>query len=268
MIVGTSRCGNRSRVGALTSVARMPAMTRGPLPPRVYWTRRLLLLATAFALVFGFAHWLGSGSDGSSPKAVQADQPTSTRTHQGGKHGTGPSRSRHHGTPVTPHHERTSAPPSPTGPCDDSDVSVVPTVPDPVAGSDVKIKLDLHTLVSPACTWSVSPDTVTLKITSGSDLIWTSQQCPQAIPAQDVVLRRDATRIVTLAWNARRSDTGCPRTTEWALPGYYHLAAAALAGEPHDVQFRLGAPTAPEVTQTVTAHPHDHKHKKKHRVAD
>ena len=73
MIVGTARCGNHDRVGPLTSVARMPAMTRGPLPSRVYWTRRLLLLASAFALVFGFAHWLGSGSDGSGGTAVQAE---------------------------------------------------------------------------------------------------------------------------------------------------------------------------------------------------
>src|SRR5437764_9106183 len=52
---------------AMTGVAR----PRGPLPARVYWTRRLLLVAVAFALVFGLAHLLGgstSGGNGSAPR--------------------------------------------------------------------------------------------------------------------------------------------------------------------------------------------------------
>jgi hypothetical protein len=61
---------------------------------------------------------------------------------------------------------------------------------------------------------------------------------------------------VKLTWNARRSEPGCPRQTQWALPGTYHLHVAALAGHPQDATFLLDAPAPAQVTRT--AHPHDH----------
>jgi hypothetical protein len=61
----------------MTTVTR----PRGPLPPRVYWTRRLLVVAVAFALVFGIARLLGSdGSGGPTAQPVGADASTSAPT--------------------------------------------------------------------------------------------------------------------------------------------------------------------------------------------
>ncbi len=50
-----TRCRYRIERIRKVTVTDMSAVTRprGPLPPRVYWTRRLVLLAVAFALVFG-----------------------------------------------------------------------------------------------------------------------------------------------------------------------------------------------------------------------
>ena len=121
---------------------------------------------------------------------------------------------------------------------------ITPTVPDPVAGRDVMIVLNLQTGVTEACTWQVSADTVTMKITSGPDDIWSSRECPKAIPTQDVVVRRAMATQVPVMWNSRRSDEYCSDRTAWALPGFYHVAAAALSGEPTDVQFELTAPLA------------------------
>lgn len=50
----------------------MPAMTRGPLPPRVYWVRRVMILGTALLLVFGIARLLVGGSDASSGEEAAA----------------------------------------------------------------------------------------------------------------------------------------------------------------------------------------------------
>ena len=67
------RSGTVNRGRALVSVAPMPSLTRGPLPARVYWRRRMLLLALATLLVVGIARLLGSGSDASSdPEARPA----------------------------------------------------------------------------------------------------------------------------------------------------------------------------------------------------
>ncbi|HEX5862149.1 MAG TPA: hypothetical protein VFY58_09925, partial [Nocardioides sp.] len=51
----------------------------------------------------------------------------------------------------------------------------------------------------------------------------------------------------------------CSELTSWALPGWYHVAAAALAGEPSDVQFELERPEREEITKTVRPKPEDKK---------
>ena len=131
----------------------------------------------------------------------------------------------------------------PDGPCSDRDITVSPEVKDAVAGRDVTIRLHLRTLESEACTWKVSPRTLTLKITSGHDDIWSTRQCPRAVPTQEVVVRRDTSTSLDVTWHdAKRSDDSCSPRTEWALPGYYHVEVAALAGEPADEQFELKAP--------------------------
>lgn len=233
----------------------MSGLTRGPLSPRVYWTRRVMVLGTAVLLVFGIARVLGAGSDASSePEAgAQARQvaaaptttlalpdPASAPTATTGK--------RDRGKQVAPLA-------MPEGPCDDEDVAVTPTVDHPVAGRDVRIVLELRTILSDACTWEVSPESLTLKITSGQDEIWTSRHCPRALPRQEVTLRRAQSTRVAVTWDARRSDEECSRLTPWALPGWYHVAAAALAGEPSDLQFHLERPEGEHITKTVEPKP-------------
>jgi hypothetical protein len=132
----------------------------------------------------------------------------------------------------------------PDGPCADSDILITPAVEQAVAGRPVAVTLQLRTATAEACTWRVSANHVTMKITSGADEIWTSRQCPGAVPVQDVVVRRDVTTFVDVPWKARRSDAGCPIPTPWALPGTYHVHAAALGGEPAEASFQLERPTA------------------------
>ena len=43
--------------------------------------------------------------------------------------------------------------------------------------------------------------------------------------------------------------------TDWAMPGWYHVEAAALGGEPSDVQFQLTAPEREVVTKTIPVKP-------------
>jgi hypothetical protein len=227
----------------------------------VYWRRRLAVLAFALLLVVAIGKVLSWSSDGSSDddgaRQVASDatsDPTDSTTPSAQESKSGkPGKGKHTRTPsatVTP----TPVPPplpEPTGPCPDNDVLITPTVPEPVAGRDVMFVLNLQTGVTEACTWQVSADTVTMKITSGPDDIWSSRECPKVIPTQDVVVRRSVATQVPVVWSSRRSDEYCSDRTAWALPGFYHVAAAALSGEPTDVQFELVAPVAETVTQTA-----------------
>jgi hypothetical protein len=232
--------------------------------------RRLMVLGIATLLVVGIAKLLGGSSDGSSGDDA-ARTVAVTSSHTAGTVPSGPatyrpssdtsSHGKHHGKqaddPVTPMA-------MPSGPCAASDVAITPSVPSPVAGRDISLVLDISSLNTPACTWTLSGRTLALKITSGNDLIWTTTECARAIPQQDLVLRQAEPTRVRLTWDARRSEPGCPVRTAWALPGTYHLHVAALAGQPQDVAFLLTTPSPAEVTKT--AHPHHGHHGKKKTV--
>lgn len=236
----------------------MPGMTRGPLPPRVYWVRRLMVLGTAVLLVVAIARVLGNGSDASSgddQAQLSADTSTPTSSTTAADPSTGATAS---GKPHVRKHPTKTPKPSPTlaapeGDCLSTDVAVTPKVTNAVAGRDVMVVLQLRTLESEACTWRTGPDELTVNITSGKDAIWSSRQCPAAIPVRDVVVRKALTTNVGVVWHeAKRSGEDCTRLTDWAMPGWYHVTAAAVGGEPSDLQFELVAPAAATITRTAT----------------
>ena len=230
----------------------MTSLTRGPLPASVYWRRRLVVFGAPLALVVVLAQVLGGSSDGSSDEpgaaAVVAADPTGSDATEPAATEATPKQSR------KPKARKSREPvlAEPEGRCNGSDIVVTPAVEQAVAGQDVTIRLALRTLESPACLWRVSAQNLTLKITSGPDFVWSSQQCRRAVPAREVVVRNNADTPVEVVWaDAKRSDDECSQFTEWALPGWYHVSAAALAGEPSDVQFELETPAAPQVTKTA-----------------
>ncbi len=247
---------------------------RGPLPARVYWTRRLVLLVLVLGLVFGVAHLIGGGGGSGSPSAQPVDAPvgTSTTHPTSTPHATPTEHARPKKTKSKKHRgakqakaTKTATPLAvPTGPCRPRDVRVDPKVVGTAhAGTPVTFRLRLTTLESPACNWTVSPGSLVVKLTSGSDRIWSTQDCKGAIHKQQVVVRKDHRTKVQVTWHGQRSDGACSRTTAWAQPGYYHVAAAALGAEPTDVQFKLHKPATVTITPSPTVKP-----AKKHRHSD
>ena len=148
-------------------------------------------------------------------------------------------------------------------------MKVTPIVDQAFAYQETTIGLELTTLESPACTWDVSEESVVLRITSGSDAIWTTQDCREAVPEDSVVVRKDHPAEVEVGWSGLRSDEGCTRTTPWAEPGYYHATAAALGGDPTDVQFQLEEPEPePEPDKRKTDKSRDRSETKREDRAD
>lgn len=240
----------------MTSATR----SRRPLPRRVYWFRRTLVLVVASAMVFAVGQLLAGqpGEDGdpsarpaSSAGSTGSSTGSSTFPTDGATSDTAPSR-RPTNKAGKPRRVRTPLA-MPTGPCRDSDVRVVPTLGGPAyAGADVVLTLKLTTFASPACNWEVSNGSVAVKLTSGSDRIWSSQECRSAVPTVPVVLRTSKAAYVDVTWPARRSDSDCSRLTNWAMPGWYHVSAAALGSEPVTEQFELRARTPETITPSPT----------------
>jgi hypothetical protein len=227
------------------------------LPARVYWFRRMLVLLTAFALVFAIGRLLnGSGSGSDAPPAsaeVAAAKPSTTPTL--GVAGPQPLATATTGTGGAPAPTATGNPAVlavPSGPCAIDEITVTPSVPQAIAAGRVDLVLQL-TGIKPACTFAVSSRSLAAKITSGKDRIWSTQDCPAAIKPATVVVRSAEPTDVVVPWSGRRSDEDCSRTTSWALPGYYHLVASVIGSEPGDTQFKLRL--APRQVITKTAKP-------------
>jgi hypothetical protein len=215
----------------------------------------VLLLVVALGLVFGIAHLLGSGGGGSGPAARQVGATASAA----GSAPTAVVGARPTGLPgaVATKAGKARQTPTPTplavptGPCANSDIVVTPSVRGQAyAGRPVRFAITLTTRTSPACTWDVTAGSLAVRLTSGSDRIWSTQDCVGAVPRQSVVVRRDHPVAVTVGWNGQRSDAECTRYTPWAEPGYYHVVAAAFGAEPTDVQFVLLPPPRPTITAT------------------
>jgi hypothetical protein len=231
---------------------------RGPLPARVYWIRRLIVIGVPLLLVLVLARVLGGSSDAKDANdgtARQAGATVETSPVPTAGPTVDPAATGKKGKKGRRNQETTPPEPvlaEPTGPCADSDIVATPAITSAAGGADVPITINLRTIATEACTWQASPETMTVTITSGSDFIWSSQQCPAAIPVQDVVVRQAVDTPVVVTWkDAKRSDETCSGRTDWARPGFYHVEAAALGGEGTDVQFELVAPTAPVITQTA-----------------
>lgn len=222
----------------------MSAVTRprGPLSPRVYWRRRILLAAVAALLVVLVGRLLGAGSDGDGDEARAASSDASATTDQ-------PTTTAPAPAPTTA--EAPPPPATPEGRCAADDVAVRAKVERAVAGRPVAVTLLFSSKETPACYWTASPTTTVVKITSGSDDIWSTQHCPDALPEQELVLRTDAEAAAELEWPAWRSGPGC-ELEQWSLPGAYHVESAALAGEPTDVQFELETPAPEVIERTIT----------------
>lgn len=234
----------------------MPQLTRGPLPAGVYWRRRLFVLTLAGTLVFVIASLLSGGSDGRDddvPVAQQAGQvqPSQTVTVSEQPRGRKEKRQRQQLPEQGPTYDP-GVLVEPEGNCDPADVKVTPEVAGGELGRPVTIGLELQTLEAEACYFRVGSDKVTVRINDGSTEVWSSRECPAAVPDESVAVRRVVATVVQMTWDARESDTDCSKRREWLRrPGDFTIAAAALGGEPSETTFELTRP-APE---TVTVAP-------------
>ncbi|HEX5919154.1 MAG TPA: hypothetical protein VFY76_14940 [Nocardioides sp.] len=242
---------------------------RGPLPARVYWTRRLVVLAVPLLLVVVLARVLGGSADGRDESSATATQAGATVAETSAAPTAGPTAEAAPGTTAEDgkkgkkgkrNRTEETVPPEPvlaepTGPCAESDIVATPVLTSAAGGADVPITINLRTIDTEACTWQASPETMTVTITSGSDYIWSSRECPASIPPQDVVVRQAVDAPVVVTWSAKRSDEECTKWTAWAMPGFYHVQAAALGGDATDVQFQLTGGVPAVVTTTADPQP-------------
>lgn len=206
----------------------------------------LLVLLVLLALVWGVARLVGGGDEGGTTRGAASqvaaereapESPEATPTPDGDDREA--RRERREERRKERREEKKDALAKPSGPCLDSDVVVTPDVVEPYVGRP-EVVLQLTTVESEACTWDVTPHSVFLVISDEKGPLWSSQDCPSAIPTEEVVVRRELAAEVEIAWNGKQSDRDCSEATDWVWPGQYVATAVARgAVTPVEVEFEM-----------------------------
>lgn len=211
-------------------------LTVGPLPPAVYWRRRVIVLGVLVSIVALAVTRCGSDSSGDD----QAD------TSSGGST---PSPTSSLLTPIVEAtastQPTTPAPaPQPSGPCTDDEIVVTAATGGSrtqyAAGESVRISLRVKNVSARSCTRDVGGAHQELRISQGAQKLWSSDDCEPA-GASDVQLLGAGQElpIAELIWTGRAS-TSCQNRTV-AQPGTYQLIG------------RVGTATSEPVTLTIGA---------------
>jgi len=100
-------------------------------------------------------------------------------------------------------------------------------------GSKVGFDVSYTNTSKQPCTFSVSPDTYQLTISSGNDRIWSTADCAKLVHTAKVNLKPGHSVAWSITWNGKRSQQGatCQNRPEAPQAGYYH-ATSQLKGTP------------------------------------
>jgi hypothetical protein len=220
----------------------------GPLPSRVYWVRRLLVFAVVLLVIV--VAWRLLSSSGAAAQS-SASKPDASLSGVGGSatsSAVSPATTPRTSSPPAIHHKPShhvarhrhgsssgqpakSTAPAPTGTCDPNDVGIAVSATDANVGQGTVATLTLTTLDGAVCILQITPSSMVLRITSGDAVVWTSDDCPNLLPARQIVVRPDPAAHYRWRWDGRRSVQGCVSAGTVATPGHYSLEAALVGAD-------------------------------------
>ena len=221
------------------------ARPRGPMPTRVYWVRRLVLLAVVVLVGWLTIRWIDGGDSGATPPedetpaaATESDDPTPAADRDPKK-----SRDKNRTARVDTVAETFERP---REDCDLTDVLVVPSVTEPAyAEEPVRLSLRISSDSSSPCSVSLDAESLLVVISDGDDTVWDSTHCEDDIPVRDLALQPRWSTLIDLTWSGRHSGRNCASDATPAEPGTYTVEAAMLEGEPSEAEFELVARPEP-----------------------
>jgi Protein of unknown function (DUF4232) len=172
----------------------------GPLPARVYWTRRAALVGILVVLIIAIAVSCSGGSGSGHPST-----PTGTTT-------------------PTP----SSSPTVTAAACRRDQLAVTASTDAATypAGVLPRLQVSVRNTGALACVLTESPRTRSWTIVSGTDQVWTTVGCQASSTARPTTLKPGAAVHRSMAWNRHRSGKGCTESSVKADAGTYQLTVS------------------------------------------
>jgi hypothetical protein len=178
----------------------------GPLPAATYWRRRLVLLLGVVVLVLLVRALLPGGGGGNPTRSSATPSPSPTQTRA-----------------ATARPTATAS----TGTCRDSalTLTVAPEAGQHVAGRPVRFTVTVTNTSHATCRRDLGGRVLEVLIKSGSDRIWSSDDCSTDHTSSLQPLRPGASLQTTVTWQGHRSSPGCPSAAPDARAGTYTVRA-------------------------------------------
>ncbi|MET8231104.1 hypothetical protein ABZS77_10550 [Micromonospora sp. NPDC005298] len=199
-------------------------LTVGPLPPAVYWRRRVVVLGAGllFLIVLLYS-CTGSDRTGGQPKAGAPPSATSAAPGAGGPGAGGPVLTPQTGAPsvsapadpdtTTPSPEITSNTPPlgaaagsvDDGTCTDDEISVTSVAQPATAqrGTVVNLQLKIKNISDRTCSRNVGADLQEIFIKAGAEKVWSSDTCGKAQGSDVQSFTPNFERSYEVGWNGR-----------------------------------------------------------------
>jgi hypothetical protein len=186
----------------------------GPLPASTYWRRRLVLLVAFVAVVLLARMPFGGGSDAKGSLSAPSPNPSPSSSAPS------PIPSAAAVAPVA------AASPAAPAACGDAalQVTVVADATSYAKGAAPRFTLSVVNTGTVACRRGLGPDAVELRVFSGEDRIWSSDDCSKGTGQGVLELPPNDPRQLTVQWPGKRTKPGCV-TGDTAAPGTYRVSA-------------------------------------------
>lgn len=213
--------------------------TVGPLPPEVYWRRRLAVIGVLVVALVG----VRACASGDTSRA--GNQPVAKGTVSTPSDGT----AEHPFRPVfgkspTPSAAPNAASASPrpvTGPCTNAELMLTAAAGarEYPVGSKPKLIMTVRNLSARTCARDLGPVARELIVTSGPAHTWSTDDCHAGAASSLVMLKPGATQTFTEIWDGQRSEPKCRGSRPVATAGTYLVQARLGSLRSETFVFRL-----------------------------
>lgn len=188
----------------------------GPLSPRVYWVRRIVVLAIVVlvaALAIGLLGQVGKRVPSKEAAGTDKDAAAAKDKKEPG------------------------AQPAQCGKAD-IELKLSTDAQSYAAGKAPLFAVELRNAGEVPCLVDVNDTTRVLTIVSGKDKVWSSAHCVEAEPRL-LLLKKDEVDSASIRWTRVRSDETCPKSPVLAKPGTYKAVVSLTGKKSKEVTFTL-----------------------------